>query len=218
MKEIQHLDLLFEPLPNLKTLKVENCPFIWNLFSSDFVKGLTSLQNLTVQKCEQLQVVIDLNELHHAEGKHIEVLSRLEELKLSDLPELKSICKNSPPKGLCFPKLKWLGVKQCGSLTHLFSSSIVSGLSQLQDIRVEDCSMVEQIVMAEEGVIDKIGFPQITGVTLVNLPKLESFYQRTQTPGLLFNEEVRMFVGYSFTFYTSFIFFFLTLYLSLLVF
>ncbi|KAJ9682087.1 hypothetical protein PVL29_018124 [Vitis rotundifolia] len=189
LKEIQHLQLLFGALSNLTILIIENCPFLSSVLSSDFMQSLRNLKKLTVKKCDLLEEVFDLNGLDHADNEHVEMLSKLEELSLIDLPMLRYICNNSPRQVSCFKNMELVRVKQCDSLMYLFPASMALGVVKLKHLRIENCSMIEEIVIAENGATDKITFPQITQLSLLSLPNLTSFYLRKQNPGVLFNEE-----------------------------
>ncbi|XP_034708024.1 uncharacterized protein LOC117931212 isoform X2 [Vitis riparia] len=190
LKEIQDLQPLFGAFSNLRNLIIENCPFLSNVLSSNFVQSLSNLKELTVKNCDLLEEVFGLNGLDDADNEHVEILSKLEELSLIDLPMLRYICNNSPRQFSCFKNLKLVRVKQCDSLMYLFSASMALGVVKLKHLHIENCSMIEEIVIAENGAIDKITFPQITQISLLSLPNLTSFYRRTQNLGVLFNEEV----------------------------
>ncbi|XP_034680166.1 uncharacterized protein LOC117910214 isoform X2 [Vitis riparia] len=188
--KLKDLQPLFGAFSNLKILIIENCPFLSNVLSSNFVQSLSNLKKLTVKKCDLLEEVFDLNGLDDADNEHVEMLSKLEELSLIDLPMLRYICNSSPRQVSCFKNLELVRVKQCDSLMYLFSASMALGVVKLKHLRIENCPMIEEIVIAENGATDKITFPQITQLSLLSLPNLTSFYLRTQNLGVLFNEEV----------------------------
>ncbi|XP_034680168.1 uncharacterized protein LOC117910214 isoform X4 [Vitis riparia] len=92
---------------------------------------------------------------------------------------------------VAFPKLEFLYVTGLDNVKKIWQNQLfANSFSKLKEMKVENCSMIEEIVIAENGAIDKIIFPQITQISLLSLPNLTSFYRRTQNLGVLFNEEV----------------------------
>ena len=166
---------------NLHILEVEKCPFLLNIVPNYLIASLQNLEKLNVEKCDQLQEVFDLEGLDNADYEHARMLSKLEELKLIDLPELRYIWNKDLQQISCFQNLKLLHVKQCGSLTHLFSSVMALDLERLKDLCVEHCSMIKKIITVEDRVTDEIIFPQTTQLSLLSLPNLTSFYRGTRT-------------------------------------
>ncbi|KAL6311686.1 hypothetical protein AAG906_019034 [Vitis piasezkii] len=175
---------------NLHILEVKKCPFLLNVVPNNLIASLQNLEKLNVEKCDQLKEVFDLEGLDHADYENARMLSKLEELKLIDLPQLGHICNKDLRQISFFQNLRVLQLKHCDSLMYLFSASMALGLVQLNNLWVEHCSQIEEIIKVEDGVADKIIFPQTTQLSLLSLPNLTSFYLRTWTPGVLFNEKV----------------------------
>ena len=63
-------------------------------------------------------------------------------------------------------------------LKSVFPTSVAKALMQLGTLQIEDWATVEEIVAKEEGIetTTLFVFPQLTTLTLRNLPKLKSFY------------------------------------------
>ena len=168
---------------------MEKCPFLLNVVPNNLIASLQNLEKLNVEKCDQLKEVFDIEGLYYEDAR---MFSKLEELKLIDLPQLRHIfCNNDFQQISCFQNLRVLQLKQCDSLRYLFSASMELGLVKLKDLRVENCSKIKEIIK-EDTAAGKITFPQTTQLSLLSLPNLKSFYPTTQTPGMLFNEKVRM--------------------------
>ncbi|CBI22328.3 unnamed protein product, partial [Vitis vinifera] len=85
LKNIWHHQLLFGSFCNLRILRMYKCPCLLNLVPSHLIHNFQNLKEIDVQDCELLEHVpqgIDGN---------VEILSKLEILKLDDLPRLRWI-------------------------------------------------------------------------------------------------------------------------------
>ena len=191
LTEIRDRQLPLSSFCDLHILEVKKCLFLFNVVPNNLIASLQNLEKLNVEKCDQPREVFDLEGLDHTDYENARMLSKLEELKLIDLPQLGHICNKDLQQISFFQNLRVLQLKQCDSLTYLFSASMALDLVQLNNLWVEHCSQIKEIIKAEDGTADKITFPQTTKLSLLSLPKLTSFYLRTQAPGMLFNEEVR---------------------------
>ena len=83
-------------------------------------------------------------------------LVQLQHLSIEHCPEMENIVtaqdkgfKNQRVQPSCFWNLKSVLVKQCHNLKCLFPSSMVLGLLQLQDLRIEHCYKVEEIILED---------------------------------------------------------------------
>ena len=191
MTEIWDRRLPLSSFCNLHILEVKKCPLLFNVVPNNLIASLQNLEKLNVEKCDQLKEVFDLEGLDHTDYENARMLSKLEELKLIDLPQLGHICNKDLRQISFFQNLRVLQLKQCDSLMYLFSASMALGLVQLDHLWVEHCSQIKEIIKVEDGIADKIKFPQTTQLSLLSLPMLTSFYLRTQAPRVLFNDEVR---------------------------
>ncbi|KAL2964909.1 hypothetical protein AAZX31_16G029800 [Glycine max] len=140
-----------------------------------------------------LQLVPNIEELVVCDGSFKEIfclqspnvddttlLSQLKVLRLESLPELVSIGSlNLVPCTMSFSNLTKLEVKSCNSLLCLFTSSTAKNLAQLQNMVIEFCESIKEIVSKEgdESHEDEITFPQLNCLVLGNLPDLRSFYE-----------------------------------------
>ncbi|XP_044477775.1 probable disease resistance protein At4g27220 [Mangifera indica] len=117
-----------------------------------------------------------------------DVFPLLQSLIFFNLINLEKICYGLPSTK-SFYYLKFIEVKSCDKLENIFSFSNASrSLPQLQRIRVEDCKNLTEIFAFESKnraskneVIDKIEFCQLRFLTLINLPKIASFYSDANT-------------------------------------
>ena len=79
-----------------------------------------------------------------------------------------------------FKNLRNLKVKGSGNLKYLLSSSTATFMVQLKDLFVEDCKVLEEILLltedlGEEEIIPKELFPCLESLVLIDLPVLKRF-------------------------------------------
>ncbi|XP_039162467.1 uncharacterized protein LOC104428097 isoform X2 [Eucalyptus grandis] len=174
---------------NLRRLTLQNLPKMTNFcktadHSVDFFDGqqitkLQSLEAITIERCQLIREVFDLEGLT-ANGE-VEILSQLRELILSDLPSLGWIWNKNPRKMLCFQNLRALKVQNCDNLRFLFSSSMAKALGQIKEIEIVNCKLMEEIIDVQEEELeeatttDALEFPLLTSLSLEELPNLMTF-------------------------------------------
>ena len=75
--------------------------------------------------------------------------------------------------------LSHLTVKGSGNLKYLLSSSTARFMAQLKYLYIEDCKVIEEILLTEdlgeEEIIPKVLFPQLEDLFLKDLPVLKRF-------------------------------------------
>ncbi|GMN22020.1 hypothetical protein TIFTF001_040158 [Ficus carica] len=152
---IQHMDFMVDicagelptgSLENLQFLKVQQCNYLVNaLLQSHLIKRLRNLETIRVSG-NSVEEVFGFEKLE--EGLY---LGRLKEMRLDRLAKLTNIWKG-PARRADFTNLKFVTVIKCKKLKNLFSVSISEGLLQLEDLWVEDCLIMEDIIRNEEGV------------------------------------------------------------------
>ncbi|XP_022944435.1 probable disease resistance protein At4g27220 isoform X3 [Cucurbita moschata] len=79
--------------------------------------------------------------------------------------------RNSPI--LPFKKLKSISIQSCGEIRNLFSISVLKVVSNLQEISVTDCGMMDEIISIETE--EQSSICSITSLTLEKVDKLTSF-------------------------------------------
>lgn len=86
---------------------------------------------------------------------------------------------NSQSKSLDFNNMKKLKVSSGHALTGLLSTTQARSLKLLEELEVEDCGGMEQVIMEETAgeALDKDTFPRLKNLRLRQLPKLASFCQ-----------------------------------------
>ena len=103
-------------------------------------------------------------------------LERLKELRLDNLSQLASIWRG-PCQLADFRNVKTVIVIKCNKLKFLFSPTMSQGLLQLEELWVEDCSDLDEIIQKDGGItLDKMTLPRLKTLALQNLALLVNFY------------------------------------------
>ncbi|MBA0687349.1 hypothetical protein Goari_014895, partial [Gossypium aridum] len=98
-------------------------------------------------------------------------------LVLSEFSKSIEIWKENIHGSLDFKKLKVLEVYKCNSMTYIFSVSMALDLAQLEDIKVKQCPIMEQIIKkgAEETEMATLLLPMLKKIRLESCSRLTSF-------------------------------------------
>ncbi|KAE9464162.1 hypothetical protein C3L33_03930, partial [Rhododendron williamsianum] len=170
--------------PKLEVLKLVNLPslkrFCRGIDQIDFPQlkelCLAELQKLTVERCNSLEVVFELEGLECNEPKP-EILSPLKLVELRDLPKLNCISKRDP---VGFKYIQTLQIWKCNSLRYVFAPTMTKSIPQLRKLEISRCEMLSRIVAEENGLgessVDEVEFPQLERLELLDLPNLVSFF------------------------------------------
>ncbi|XP_031278790.1 probable disease resistance protein At4g27220 [Pistacia vera] len=168
-------------LPSLIDVKVGECKSLIYLFTLSVAQSLIQLKSLEVSDCESLKHFIMteegdndkeeeiLPESHHATV----VLPNLAKLSIKKLPQLRCIW-NGPSYHLNLPSLTDVEVRECKSLTYLFTLSYVWSLVRLKSLNIYGCESLEHLVITEEGDSDEISSEHDLQIHSPFLSKLES--------------------------------------------
>ncbi|KAL3729905.1 hypothetical protein ACJRO7_026974 [Eucalyptus globulus] len=164
-----------ESFHKLKSLEVGGCHKLANIIPSSILGWLRSLESLFVQSCDSLEDVVELQPLNHLDGHPIARLP-LQKLKLRGLPKLKCIWDKKILNQVKFQCLRSVIVFGCSNLTSLFPPSVAIHLTQLEELEIAKCSIVELI--EKEGLVPRDVFPRLTSFKLKHLTELKCIYTR----------------------------------------
>ncbi|KAK3204291.1 hypothetical protein Dsin_018337 [Dipteronia sinensis] len=131
------------------------------------VNNINELKLCIISECPKIEKVVDSKELTTT------VFPCLEYLSIHHLWNLKCIWEGIVPKG-SFAGLKLLSVCACPKLKYVFRSSMIQFVPKLEELAIEDCPAIEEILL--EGEITDSG-----GIMLPSLKKLTLHY----LPGLV---------------------------------
>ncbi|XP_028080577.1 disease resistance protein At4g27190-like isoform X2 [Camellia sinensis] len=184
--------------PEVRYMNIWMCRKLSNiLFPSNVIKGMQSLELLSVERCQSVEVAFDLEGIIVREGYPDIVLPSLTKLVLRYLPKLTHVWKSNLLRIPSFQNLASLTVVGCSSLRYIFSSSQARLLVKLQEIIVAACGVLEAIVNEEPKVDDEVAtniimFPQLNSLRLYHLPNLKSLCPQAYTFEGSFFEEIKV--------------------------
>ncbi|KAH9793982.1 hypothetical protein KPL71_004732 [Citrus sinensis] len=120
--EICHGQLPAGCLSNVKRLDVAHCGSMLKILSSHLVQSFQNLQRLTVESCELLVSVFEIERVDVAK-EEIGLFSSLEKLTLIDLPRMTDIWKGDT-QFVSLRNLKKVRVQDCNELRQVFPASL----------------------------------------------------------------------------------------------
>jgi hypothetical protein len=182
LKILWHTQLAVDSFYKLQRIAVEFCENLVNIFQFDTLTRFQSLEILIVTDCGSLQEVFELQGLNVTK-RHVVTAIQLKKLYLYGLPNMKHVWSKDPKPIFNFQNLQRVRVLGCTSLKSLFPASMTTYLTQLEQIVIISCDKLEEIVAREEVTqpIAKFVFPEVTGLHLVDLPRLKWFYRGVYT-------------------------------------
>ncbi|KAL3729833.1 hypothetical protein ACJRO7_026906, partial [Eucalyptus globulus] len=141
---IWHDPIHADSFSKLKLILVSECKRLVNIVPSFILGRLLSLETLTANKCDSLEVVFKLQPPNPLDGNSV-ACSPLKELKLDDLSMLNCIWDKELYRHIKFQCLRSVTLRRCARLTSLFSTSIATDLIQLEELVINQCGIVELI-------------------------------------------------------------------------
>ncbi|WKA03297.1 hypothetical protein VitviT2T_021415 [Vitis vinifera] len=174
--EIRDGQLLFSLGGNLRSLNLKKCMSLLKLFPPSL---LQNLQELTVENCDKLEQVFDLEELNVDDG-HVGLLPKLGKLRLIDLPKLRHICNcgssrnhfpssmaSAPVGNIIFPKLFYISL---GFLPNL-TSFVSPGYHSLQRLHHADLDTPFPVLFDE-----RVAFPSLNFLFIGSLDNVKKIW------------------------------------------
>ncbi|KAA8538887.1 hypothetical protein F0562_025579 [Nyssa sinensis] len=183
-------------LGKLQKLSICECGSLEEIFANDGGAAATSmgeivfqnLNSMTLSELPNLTTFLPLTSdgsldstAHPLLFNDKVVFPSLENLYLSGINKVKERCHQLLPIAN-LRNLKLLKISKCNGLRNLFRRSALEDLIQLQELEIDSCEIMKEIVANESGEEEKeandvIVFPQLRTLALKNLPELVSFYQ-----------------------------------------
>uniref|UniRef100_A0A2N9ERP6 Reverse transcriptase domain-containing protein n=1 Tax=Fagus sylvatica TaxID=28930 RepID=A0A2N9ERP6_FAGSY len=160
LKALTSLCFYFPRISCFETF-IENC-ISWKRNSLEWEE----VEACTIEECNEIESIIDAT---MATGVSFEFLQKLH---LINLPKLVSIYKGSIDS-TSLTKLTTLTLKSCPKLKCLFPGDMVQLLCHLQDLQVEDCSEIKEIIK-DGSIVQSEALPKLKNMELHNLPRLFS--------------------------------------------
>ncbi|XP_058205815.1 uncharacterized protein LOC131319541 isoform X4 [Rhododendron vialii] len=184
LERLGHGSLSVGSLSKLKEFTVTFCRKLLCVFPSQLLSMLRELQELTLKSCDSLEVVFELEGLESNEPNP-EILSpRKLIVKLRNLPKLNCISKRDP---VGFKYIHTLKIHKCNSLSYVFAPTMTKSIPQVRELKISSCKMLSRIVAEENGLgessVDKVEFPQLERLELLDLPNLLSFFPNVNVNG-----------------------------------
>ncbi|KAK8986208.1 hypothetical protein V6N11_082482 [Hibiscus sabdariffa] len=131
-----------------------------------------NLEAFTVEECQEMKSIANATVSPASASGQPLVFECLKELHIRKLPKLESIWQGEIASE-SFSALTTLKLKECRVITRLFPLNMVSQLPQLQNLHVDNCERIENIIQAENS-DDEVAFASLKEFQLSNLPRLSS--------------------------------------------
>ena len=134
---------------------------------SDFhVENMSNLIICSIEGCNEIESIIDGTRI--TEG----ALEYLQHFQIKNILKLESIWKGPVHAG-SFTHLRTLTLVKCPQVKKIFSNGLIQQLSKLEDLRVENCDQIEEIVTKlENDGLESDQLPRLKTLTLLYLPNL----------------------------------------------
>ncbi|KAI4346781.1 hypothetical protein L6164_007649 [Bauhinia variegata] len=151
------------------------------LFKSTWMWKFPNLEKIWLCECSSLDMVFDLQESKFDNQSVAVFFAPLKEIKLSGLPKLRHIWGNVRPHIQGFENLRTLKISKCDSLKYLLTSTIAKALTQLQEMAIQSCQLMEKVVGRE---VDENGEEEKEKIETLVFDKLDSLMLK-DLPGLV---------------------------------
>ncbi|TYH21486.1 hypothetical protein ES288_A04G048100v1 [Gossypium darwinii] len=164
-------------LQKLEEVVVSDCDKMPELFPIAELRSIEqegpscylSLQNLKIikiERCNNLKYIFPMSVANS--------LGQLHTLKIKSCWRLEGIIQDSQVPYISLQSLRKIKVKNCDNLKYLFPLSVANSLGQLQTLKIESCSQLQEIIQGREVLTSMAqGLPQLSVVELINLSQLK---------------------------------------------
>ncbi|XP_031251792.1 disease resistance protein At4g27190-like [Pistacia vera] len=138
------------------------------------VSNMNGLKFCIISECPEIKTVVHVDEV---EEDTIAVFPLLETLSIHHLWNLTGIWQGTLPEG-SFAELRILSMHGCPKLDYIFRSSMIQYFRKLEELVIEDCQAIEQIIVEDE-ITDScsVTLPSLKKLTLHYLPGLVNIWK-----------------------------------------
>nr|KAJ0222405.1 hypothetical protein LSAT_V11C200053400 [Lactuca sativa] len=153
------------------------------IFTSNEFLQLKKLENIHVSWCFLVEVFEAFEAQTNSSGVDesqttIVKLPNLIQVELTELTYLRYIWKSNRWTIFEFPNLTRVSIEGCNMLEHVFTSSMVSSLLQLQDLYISRCDYIEEVIVKDENVVvqaqeEEESYGKVNDIVLHHLKSLE---------------------------------------------
>ncbi|KAJ0034111.1 hypothetical protein Pint_26069 [Pistacia integerrima] len=136
------------------------------------VSNINRLKFCIISECPNIETFLESNELTET------VFPILENFSMHYMWNLTSLWEGIVPAG-SFAELRILTVHACPKLKYVFSRFTSEFMPKLEELTVEDCPDVEEIMLEDENIIDcdQIALPRLKKLKLHYLPGLVNIWR-----------------------------------------
>ncbi|MED6156591.1 hypothetical protein PIB30_015690 [Stylosanthes scabra] len=157
---------------NLKTLKLSCCEFEPYAIPSNVLSSFKNLTELEVAQCDKITGIFEMNDTEMKETSF-----QLKKLTLKLLSNATHVWQPKKQGIIRFKNLQTMTVLDCKDLSTLFPIALARDLKKLEELHVESCDALPNIVKADKaGTFDEqLVFPCLTRLILSCLTNLTDF-------------------------------------------
>lgn len=159
---------------NLQQLSIKGCGQRINELLFILMKRANKLQDISIEQCKIRKHLFDLNEFTPNNDGHGKYFTEIKRLILIEVHYLECLWNKNPVGILGFENLQMVHIIDCTSLQKLFTPSVAEKLTQLNELKLEACEMLQQVI--DNGLIGTIQFPTLNKVEFKSLSRLIHFY------------------------------------------
>ncbi|KAL5741053.1 hypothetical protein ACOSQ2_030233 [Xanthoceras sorbifolium] len=176
LRKTWHHQLASDSFCKLEFFELYKCHNVLNVFPSNMLGRLQNLEELWLNNCSSLDEIFEL-QASSCEKTQAITATQLRKLGLYNLPKLKHVWDMDSQGLLTCQNLLSIEVTRCDTLKSILPASVGRNLLHLEELWIENCSMVEEIFAKEEELDEAVPrFPQLTFLRLADLSTLRSFY------------------------------------------
>ncbi|CAO2818869.1 unnamed protein product [Amaranthus hypochondriacus] len=169
----------------IKEIEIISCPRLKTLLPVSFVQNLSNLKRILIDDCAELEQVFGdsdvevLTKMNNEESDS--QLMNLVELDFALLPKLKRIW-NSRQQNCLLRNLELIKLKECDTLTSVFTPTQARSLHKLQYLLIDTCQALETIITKDDQPekarkrphSSQYSFQEIKKVQIISCDKLKS--------------------------------------------